>query len=148
MNARVHRACRLGMEAGRGSRHHRTTTAASAAVLCRISAISESQLLRKPICLVKVNATRNNRAQYDERNRLEFCDKTEWKQKGQNSETRKEKKSIDRKRMFAGKVEGIYNQDKVGSFKEEGKKSVRNGGRLEAVRRLMVKWEDEWEEKE
>jgi len=50
--------------------------------------------------------------------------------------------------MFAGKVEGIYNQDKVGSFKEEGKKSVRNGGRLEAVRRLMVKWEDEWEEKE
>jgi len=38
---------------------------------------------------------------------LEFSGRKEWKEKRPNSEKENEKKSIDRKRGFAGKVEGI-----------------------------------------
>jgi hypothetical protein len=60
-------------------------------------------------------------------------------------------KSIDRKRAFAGKVEGIYNGKEEGSFEEEGKQSVEKGGLSRAVRKLMgrgVNREDVWEEED
>jgi hypothetical protein len=50
-----------------------------------------------------------NRAQHDEGKRLEFCDRTQWKQQGPNSEKGKEKTLIDRKTAFTWNVEGIYN---------------------------------------
>jgi len=51
--------------------------------------------------------------------------------------------SIDTKRAFAEKVEGIYNRKEEGSFEEEGKLSVK-GGLLKAVRKRMgtgMNWE-------
>lgn len=53
--------------------------------------------------------------------------------------------------MFAGKLDGIYNEKEVGLFKEEGKQSVRSEWLSKAVRKQMgssVNWEDEWEEEE
>ena len=82
---------------------------------------------------------------------MEFSERREWKEKGPNSEKGNEKKSIDRKRVFAGKVEGIYNGKEEESLKEEGKQSVRKGGLSKAVRKLMgrgVNWADEWKEEE
>jgi len=136
---------------GQRSSHHGCTTAASAAVWCKISGVSESQQLGKPIRLVKVRATRKDRAQHSEGTRLKFSERNEWKENGPNRQEGKEKQSIDRKRVFAGKEEGRYNGKEEGSFKEEGKQSVRQGGLSKAVRKLIrrgVNWEDEWEEEE
>ena len=58
---------------------------------------------------------------------------------------------IDRKRVFAGKVEGIYNGIEEGWFVAEGEQSVENVGLSEAVRKLMGSGgnqQDEWEEEE
>ena len=93
----------------------------SAAACCKISAVSECQLRRKLICLVKVGVTAKDRAQHYEGERLKFTERKEWKEKGPNRVEEKEKKSIGRKRAYAWRVEGIYNGKEEGSFKEVGK---------------------------
>jgi hypothetical protein len=58
---------------------------------------------------------------------------------------------IDRKRGFAGKVEGLYGGKVHEMFKKEQKHSVKNWGLWKAVRKVMgrgVNWEVEWGEEE
>jgi len=58
---------------------------------------------------------------------------------------------IDRKRRFAGKVEGIYNRREDGWCKVEGKQSVETGVLSDAVRKRIgrgVNWEAVWAEEE
>jgi hypothetical protein len=102
--------------------------------LCKILTISDSQELGNPTCLVTVTGTGKDKAQQYKGKRFEFSEPEEWKQKGPYSAKGKEKKSIDRKRVFAAKVEGIYNGTKEGSFKEEGEPSVRQRGLWNTVR--------------
>lgn len=123
--------------AGRGSSHHGGTTAAFAGAPCKTSAVSGSQQLRKPIHQGTVRTTWKDRAQHYERKRLEFSERKKWKVKGPNSEKEKEKKSIDRKGAFAGKVEGTYTGKEEGFFQEEGEQSVKYGGLSKTVMTLM-----------
>ena len=94
-------------DAAKSSSHHDRTSAAFAVARCKISDVSVSQQLGKPIRLVKVWATRKDRAQHFEGKWLEYSSRKEWKEIGPDSEEGKEKKSIDRKRAFAGKLEGM-----------------------------------------
>jgi len=51
-------------------------------------------------------------------------------------------------RELTGKVEGSYSGKEQETFKKEGNQSVKYGGLLKAVRKVMgrgVNWEDEWE---
>lgn len=137
VNASVPPESRSARVAGMSSSHLGCTTATSAAALCNISAVSESQGLRKPIHLVEVRATRKTRAQHNKGKRLELSEREEWEQKGPNGEKGKEKKLVDRKRVFAGKLKGIFDVKEEGLCKETGLESVRKGELSKAVRLLI-----------
>ena len=109
VNVRVCPGSISARAAGKRSTHQGCSTAASATARCKISAVSVSQQLGTPIWLLIVGATRKNKAQHDEENRLQFFARKQCKKKGPNIKKGKEKKSIDLKRAFARKVEGIYN---------------------------------------
>jgi len=68
------------------------------------------QQLTKLECLVKARVIRTDRVQHYERTRLDYSEGNEWNEKGLNSKTVKEKKSIYRNRAFEGTVECIYNR--------------------------------------
>jgi len=71
-------------------------------------------------------------------------------EEGSNGRKGEEKELVDRKRVRAWKVEGLYNRKEKERFKE-GKQSVREGGQLKVVRKLMgtgMNWEVQWEQEE
>jgi len=79
-----------------------------------------------------------------------FCN-NRGQPKGPKSKEGKEKKLINRKRVFAGKLEGIYTRREEESSKAEGKQSGRKGVLLKTVKNQMgrgMNWEHKWEEEE
>jgi hypothetical protein len=107
------------------------------------------QQLGKLIHLIKVRATRKDRARHYEGKRLESSGRKDCNEKVSKGRNGKEKQLVDRKRALAGKVEELYGGKEQERFKKEGKQSVKNRGLSKKIRKVMgrsVNWEDEWEE--
>ena len=82
---------------------------------------------------------------------MEISGRKDGNEKVSNGRKGKEKELVDRKKVPAGKVEGLYRGKEQETFKKEGKQSVKKGGLSKAVRKVMgsgVNWEEEWEEEE
>jgi hypothetical protein len=135
--------------------HHLSRRWVRAGDVCRyLSGRQEGQIrqqLGKLIRLVKVRATRKDRARHYEGKRLESSGRKDGNEKVSKGRKGKEKELVDRKRALAGKVEGLYGGKEQETFKKEGKQSVKKRGLSKKVRKVMgrsVNWEDEWEEEE
>jgi len=90
-------------------------------------------------------------AQYNKGKGFESSVRKEVNKMGLNSKKGNQKELVDRKRVLAGKVEGLYIGKVQETFKKEGKQSVKKGGLSKAVWKLMkrgVNWEDECEQGE
>lgn len=68
--------------------------------------------------------TRNDRAQHYKGNMLEVSVRIVWNENEPNGNKGNEKKSIDNKRAFVGKVEGTNNQKGKGLLEQYGIMSI------------------------
>jgi len=106
-NAVVYPECCSARAAGRGSTHQCTTTSASAASRCKISAVSQSQQCGKYICQLKERATRKYCTLHYKCKLVELAERILSNEKRLNSKADQEKMSIKRERAFTGNLESI-----------------------------------------
>ena len=96
-------------------------------------------------------ATTKDSARYNEGKTLESSGRKDGNEKGSNGRKGKEKELVDREKVLAWKVEGLYSGKEQETFKDEGNQSVTKWGLSNVVRKLMgrgMNWEDAWEEEE
>ena len=82
---------------------------------------------------------------------MESSGRNDENEKCSNRRRGREKELLDRKRVLAGKLEGLYSGKEQKMFKEEGKQSVKKRELSKVVRKLIgrvLNWENVWEEEE